>query len=141
MEENSNTKNTPVALLIDANSVRDLQSIMKAHELASKYGKIIYASLYIEEKDLAVISTMSNDLSRLGIDVKVTVGPNEINLALDAVELAYQNKVDYIFIATRRDSLIPIFIAIRRRNKKAILLAPISIPMSLKDIADEAYVI
>ena len=138
MAESSESKPTSVALLIDANSVRDIQSIIKSYELASKYGKVIYASLYIEEKDLAVVSTIGNELSRLGIDVKVTVGPNEINLALDAVELAYQSKVEHIFIATRRDTLIPVFVEIRKHNKKAILLSPVSIPLALKDIADEA---
>lgn len=136
-----NNQELPVALLIDANSVRDLQGIQKAYDLASKYGKIIYASIYLEEKDLAVISTMSNELSRLGIEVKVTVGPNEISLALDAVELVYQKKVEYIVIATRRDSLIPIFTEIRRHNKKAVLLAPVSIPLNLKDIADESHIL
>jgi len=138
---NQRAQNSRVALFIDANSARDFQTILKAYEYAQNYGRIVYASLYAEEKDLTLIGTMSSELSKKGIDIKVAIGPNEISIALDAMEFAYEKKADCIVICTRRESLVPVFKEIKKLDIKTILLAPMSIPAGLSDIADETHIL
>ena len=141
LESNQKTEDNKVALFIDANSARDFQTILKAYESAQSYGRVVYASLYAEEKDLTLIGTMSNELSKKGIDIKVAIGPNEISIALDAMEFAYERKADCIVICTRRESLVPVFKEIKKLDVKTVLLSPMSIPTGLSDIADETHIL
>lgn len=130
-----------VAILIDANSARDLQTMIKAYELAQNFGRITYAGLYAEEKDLTLIGTISTELAKRGIDIKVTIGPNEISMALDAMEIAYEKKADYLIICTRRDSIIPIFKEAKKLGMMTVVLAPISVPLGFDEIVDETHVV
>lgn len=134
-------KKNRVALYIDLNSARDLQTILKAYEYSQEYGDIIYACLYVEEKDLSLISTISAEIEKHGIEIKVTVGPNEISMTLDLLELAYQGKINYIIVCTRRDVFIPAFVEAKKMNIKIIILSPISAPASLQEISDEVKTI
>ncbi|MEX0568006.1 MAG: NYN domain-containing protein [Candidatus Njordarchaeota archaeon] len=134
-------KSKKLALFIDLNSARDLQTILRAYELAQEYGEIVYACTYAEEKDLSLIGTINIELEKRGIDIKVTVGPCEITMALDIVELAYQNKIDYITVCTRRDVFIPAFVEAKKLGTKIIVLSPVSAPTGLQEISDEIEIL
>jgi len=133
----SRRKRKKVALLIDFNSARDLQTIIRSYELAQKRGNILFACAYAEEKDLGLISTMSGELERRGIEIRITTGACEVVMALDIVELSYSDKADIITVCTRRDILMPALIEVKRLGKKLVILSPISIPSNLEEIADE----
>ncbi|MCR8487138.1 MAG: NYN domain-containing protein [Crenarchaeota archaeon] len=135
------TPESRVAVLIDANSVRDLKTIIKAYESAQNFGRLIYAGLYVEEKDLTLIGAISSELTKRGIDVKVTIGPNEISMSLDAMEIAYEKKAECIIICTRRDSLTPVFKEIKKLGTKTVVFSPISVPLGFNEIVDESYTI
>lgn len=140
----SNTKakkTNRIALLIDLDTVRDLQTIVRMYELAYTRGEIIYSCVYAEEKDLTLISTISGEIEKKGAEIKVTVGPSEITMALDIVEFSYKDKIDTIIACTRKNTLIPAFIETRRLGKKLIIIAPISAPANLQDVADEIEVV
>ena len=130
-----------IALLIDLDTVRDLQTIVRMYELAYTRGEIIYSCVYAEEKDLTLISTISGEIEKKGAEIKVTVGPSEITMALDIVEFSYKDKIDTIIACTRKNTLIPAFIETRRLGKKLIIMAPISAPANLQDVADEIEVV
>jgi len=135
------SKKKKVALFVDLESARDLQTILKIYDVASTYGDIIYSCLYAEEKDLTLISTMSSDLGRKGFDIRVTIGPNEITMSLDLVEMAYREDADILIACTRKTTLLPAFVEIKKRKKKLIVIAPISAPSALEEIADEIKVV
>ena len=134
-------KKNKIALLIDLDTVRDLQTIVKMYELAYTRGEIIYSCVYAEEKDLTLISTISGEIEKKGAEIKVTVGPSEITMALDIVEFSYKDKIDTIIACTRKNTLIPAFIETKRLGKKLIIMAPISAPANLQDVADEIEVV
>jgi len=134
-------KKKRAVLFVDLGSARDLQTIMKIYDLAHSYGNILSSYLYAEEKDLTLISTMSSDLEKKGFEVKVTIGPNEITMALDIVETAYNKNVDMIIVCTRKNTLIPAFVETKKHDKKLIIVAPISAPTSLEEVADEIEVV
>jgi len=134
-------KKNNIALLIDLDTVRDLQTIVKMYELAYTRGEIIYSCVYAEEKDLTLISTISGEIEKKGAEIKVTVGPSEITMALDIVEFSYKDKIDTIIACTRKNTLIPAFIETKRLGKKLIIMAPISAPANLQDVADEIEVV
>ncbi len=134
-------KKEKIALLIDLDTVRDLQTIIKMYEIANSRGEIVYSCVYAEEKDLTLISTISGEIEKKGAEIKVTVGPSEITMALDIVEFSYGNKIDVIITCTRKNTLIPAFVETRRLGKKLIIMAPISAPASLEEVADEIEVV
>ena len=134
-------KKNKIALLIDLDTVRDLQTIVKMYELAYTRGEIIYSCVYAEEKDLTLISTISGEIEKKGAEIKVTVGPSEITMALDIVEFSYKDKIDTIIACTRKNTLIPAFIETKRLGKKLIIMVPVSAPAHLQDVADEIEVV
>lgn len=134
-------KKSKVALYIDLNSARDLQTILKAYKYSQEYGEVTYACLYAEEKDLSLISVMTMELEKHGIEIKVTTGPCEVTMALDIVGTAYQKEIDYIIVCTRRDVLIPAFVEIKKLGLKLIIFSPISAATTLQEISDEMKVI
>ncbi|WP_049969969.1 NYN domain-containing protein [Haladaptatus cibarius] len=139
----SDDDDTTVALFVDGPNVLrdefdvDLDDVRAA---GRKLGQLVVARLYLDEH---ATPGLIQAAEARGFEVVITSGDVDVKLAIDATELALDERVDALAIASRDTDFKPVLEKAARNGIRTVAIAPGEYGRSdaLQNAAHDAFVI
>ena len=137
-------KASGIALMVDApNMLRTefghpfmLVDLLK--EIKTR-GKIIVARVYINQY---APKGLMEAITNLGYQCILCVGDPDVKIAVDAIELLYNDQIGQLAIATRDSDFVPILNAWKEKGKKTMVFTVEKmVSAALKNAADEVIIL
>ncbi|MFB6135962.1 MAG: NYN domain-containing protein [Halobacteriaceae archaeon] len=113
-----------VGLLVDGPNVLREEfdvNLDDVRETAAEAGRLAVTRLYVDEH---ATPGLIQAAEARGFDVRVTSGDVDVKLAVDATELAVDDEVDVLAVASRDTDFKPVLEKAARRGVRTLAIAP-----------------
>lgn len=133
-------KKKSVALLVDSTISTPLTTILtQLRPILEKIGEIKVAKIVLFQQQAI---DYSKDISQEGFLPVIVHDGLDIQFALEAMELVYNEKIGSLAVVTENENLLPLFSRARELGKEIILLqASINAGKGLQNVADVVILI
>lgn len=133
-------KKKSVALLVDSTIATPLTTVLtQLRPILEKIGDIKVAKIILFQQQAI---DYSKDISQEGFLPVIVHDGLDIQFALEAMELVYNEKIESLAVVTENENLLPLFSRARELGKEIILLqASINAGKGLQNVADVVILI
>lgn len=133
-------KKKSVALLVDSTIATPLTTVLtQLRPILEKIGDIKVAKIVLFQQQAI---DYSKDISQEGLLPVIVHDGLDIQFALEAMELVYNEKIESLAVVTENENLLPLFSRARELGKEIILLqASINAGKGLQNVADVVILI